>query len=69
MRVGTGQISEGASHFPLHFYLLFCTVCFTPMRTINKGQVKCLKDVGSSEDEISDRLFRDLGMRVGTDCE
>ena len=32
MRVGTGQISEGGVSFPLHFYLLFCTICFKPMR-------------------------------------
>src|SRR5271165_1620152 len=31
-RGGTGQISERGVSFLLHFYLLFCIVCCTPMR-------------------------------------
>ena len=31
-RVGTGQISEGGVSLLLHVYLLFCVVCFTPMK-------------------------------------
>src|SRR5271166_4858552 len=32
LRVGTGQISEGGVSLPQHCCLLFCVVCFTPMR-------------------------------------
>ena len=59
---GTGQISEGGVSFLLHFDILFCTVCFTPMR------VPRVKAEGQSfyhcVSRVVDRQFIFHGIRI-----